>query len=274
MNEETKTYFSTGDFAKLCGVKKDTLYHYEQIGIMKPEIIKENRYRYYSMNQLFTFDIISVLKECGTPLKEIKNYIEHQDTDYFLTILKSKRDQLAKEKKKIQRMEILLENTIDLTNRALLTECGIPWCEECIEEYLIAVPLNHTTNHLDSERMNKLRLLLDYLADHNLGDEYPLSSIILKDHLKENLFIEDFYCSRLSESIDSEYLFIKPQGRYAIITHKGSYETIKDSYKKLMDYIKENDQQISGNSYEHELLNYLAVGNPDQFIIEIAIQIA
>lgn len=254
-------------------MKKDTLFHYEQIGILKPELIKENGYRYYSMNQLFTFDIISVLKECGTPLKEIKDYIEHQDTDYFLTILKSKKDQLAKEQKKIQRMQILLENTIALTNRALRTECGTPWLEECSEEYLIAVSIDHETPHLDRERMNKLRLLLDYLADNNLGDEYPLSSIILKKHLEENQLIEDYYCSRLSESIDSEYLFIKPRGKYAIITHKGSYETIKDSYKKLIDYIRENNWQISGNSYEHELLNYLAVGDPDQFIIEIAIQV-
>ena len=274
MNEETKTYFSTGDFAKLCGVKKDTLFHYDQIGILKPELIKENGYRYYSMNQLFTFDIISVLKECGTPLKDIKDYIEHQDTDRFLAILKSKKEQLAKEQQKIQRMQTLLENTITLTNRALCTKCGTPWFEDCIEEYLIAVPISHSTDCLDNERINKLRLLLDYLADNNLGDEYPLSSIILKEHLNENRFIEDYYCSRLSERVDSKYIFIKPKGKYAIITHKGSYETITDSYKNLIDYIKMNNEQIIGNSYEHELLNYLAVGDPNQFIIEIAIQIA
>lgn len=273
MNEESKTYFSTGDFAKLCGVKKDTLFHYDKIGILKPELIKNNGYRYYSMNQLFTFDIISVLKECGTPLKEIKDYIEHQNTDSFLIILKSKKEQLAKEQKKIQRMQTLLENTIALTNRALCTECGTPWLEDCSEEYLIAVSICRETNDFDRERINKLRLLLDYLADNNMGDEYPLGTIVLKEHLNEKHLKEDYYSSRLSERVDSEYLFIKPQGRYAIITHKGSYETIADSYKILIDYIDENNEQILGNAYEHELLNYLAVGDPDQFVTQIAIQI-
>ena len=40
-----KTYFTTGEFAKIFDVKKQTLFHYDSCGIFKPDIIGENGYR-------------------------------------------------------------------------------------------------------------------------------------------------------------------------------------------------------------------------------------
>ncbi len=42
-----ETLFTTGEFSKLCGVKKQTLFHYDQIDILKPEYRNEKGYRYY-----------------------------------------------------------------------------------------------------------------------------------------------------------------------------------------------------------------------------------
>ena len=43
-----KHRFKTAEFAALCGVKKDTLLHYDHIGLLKPQWVGENGYRYYS----------------------------------------------------------------------------------------------------------------------------------------------------------------------------------------------------------------------------------
>ena len=45
IKKKPKGYLTTGEFAKLCGVKKQTLFHYDQIGILKPELSGENGYR-------------------------------------------------------------------------------------------------------------------------------------------------------------------------------------------------------------------------------------
>ena len=39
---------TTGEFAKLCNVTKHTLYHYNDIGILKPDSCDENGYRMYN----------------------------------------------------------------------------------------------------------------------------------------------------------------------------------------------------------------------------------
>ncbi len=53
--DSTKELFTTGEFADLCGVQKQTLFHYDDIGLLKPEYRCKNNYRYYSIQQLNQF---------------------------------------------------------------------------------------------------------------------------------------------------------------------------------------------------------------------------
>ena len=46
--------FKTSSFAALCGVKKDTLLHYDHIGLLQPHSIGENGYRYYASSPPLT----------------------------------------------------------------------------------------------------------------------------------------------------------------------------------------------------------------------------
>ena len=81
MYENSQIYFTTGEFARLCGVKKDTLFHYDAIGILRPDIVRENGYRYYSINQFFIFDIISMLKKAGAGTRR-KNIWKNEEKSW------------------------------------------------------------------------------------------------------------------------------------------------------------------------------------------------
>ena len=72
--------YSTGEFAKLCGVKKQTLFHYDDIGLLKPAHVGANGYRGYSYSQYEDFLMISCLKEAGMSLKEIASYLALSDS--------------------------------------------------------------------------------------------------------------------------------------------------------------------------------------------------
>jgi DNA-binding transcriptional MerR regulator len=64
---------NTKEFATLCGVEKRTLFHYDEIGLLKPSSIRENGYREYAPNQLFDMDMIKIFQACGYSLAEIKD---------------------------------------------------------------------------------------------------------------------------------------------------------------------------------------------------------
>ena len=124
MNNNAKPLFTTGEFAKLCNVRKDTLFYYDEIGLLKPEIIQDNGYRYYSANQLYLFDVISMLKECGTPLKEIRKYITERNPEAFLELLEENDKLLTREMNRLAHIHRQMSNTMALTRQALQLICG------------------------------------------------------------------------------------------------------------------------------------------------------
>ncbi len=60
-----ETLFTTGEFSELCSVKKQTLLHYDEIGILKPQYRNDKGYRFYTLKQLETFSVIDILKDLG-----------------------------------------------------------------------------------------------------------------------------------------------------------------------------------------------------------------
>lgn len=77
----TEQFYTTGQFAKLCGVKKQTLFHYDDIGLLSPVHVADNGYRQYSYRQYETFLLITCLKEAGMSLREIKAFLALEDDD-------------------------------------------------------------------------------------------------------------------------------------------------------------------------------------------------
>ena len=47
MEKKSELYFTTGEFARILGVRKHTLFHYDEIGLFSPALKEENGYRYY-----------------------------------------------------------------------------------------------------------------------------------------------------------------------------------------------------------------------------------
>ena len=42
MEKKSELYFTTGEFARILGVRKHTLFHYDEIGLFSPALKEEN----------------------------------------------------------------------------------------------------------------------------------------------------------------------------------------------------------------------------------------
>ena len=87
----------TGDFARLCNTNKRTLFHYDDIGLLKPAYTDEKGYRYYSESQCDVFFTITCLREIGMPLKDIKMYIDHRNPDKLKVLLEEQHQRVCPE---------------------------------------------------------------------------------------------------------------------------------------------------------------------------------
>ena len=107
---------NTGEFAKRCGTGKRTIFHYEQMGLLKPVAIHENGYREFSDSQLEIMDMIRILQGAGFSLEQIREIIakdpEVRRKDFFEAeaSLEQRIQDLARMKRYIQKKRQLWQD--------------------------------------------------------------------------------------------------------------------------------------------------------------------
>ena len=105
-----KKFFSIGEAAKTAGMTRETLRHYDRIGLVKPSKKDEwTNYRYYTEQDIVRLNTVNALKQMDLPLQEIKRVLEYDDLEKiidFLSAAEKKADEkiaaLRYSKKKIQ----------------------------------------------------------------------------------------------------------------------------------------------------------------------------
>lgn len=116
--------------AQWSGVTVRTLHYYDQIGLLKPQEVGGNGYRYYSQENLQTLQQILFFRELQFPLKEIIKIIHQPDFD--------RKKAMQEHRKLLILQKERLERLIQLTEEAWKGEMEMnfqPFDERKLEEY-------------------------------------------------------------------------------------------------------------------------------------------
>lgn len=261
----------TGEFAAFCNTTKDTLFHYDAIGLLKPVRTAANGYRYYSLNQIYMFDLITTLKEVGLSLEEIKNYMDERDTDVFVELLKEQ-DKLLKHKIDVlTRRRRLLRNTLRMISEA----CDVPedkiTIEDLPEEYFIIS--DRAKNGSEKEQFAAISRLWDYCSKYNAYDDFATGEIIPCENIANGSFVTGWYSSRIEKKAKSRYLRVKPAGRYAVKYIRNSYYALQAEYRKFCTELKALGYEPCGDIYQNDITNYLSERYADDYLMKIEVQV-
>lgn len=101
-------YFTTGEFAEILGVKKHTLFHYDEIGLLSPAVTEDNKYRYYYVWQIDTFAAIKMLQKLGMPLEDIKRYMQNRSPEHFYSMMDEKEAQVNQEIERLKQVKKII----------------------------------------------------------------------------------------------------------------------------------------------------------------------
>lgn len=272
MNVNKIRYFSTGEFAKLFKINKKTLFHYDEIGLFKPERVEENGYRYYSEYQIDLFNVIYTLKEIGMPLKEIKTFVDNRNPDNILELFSYEYEEIEKEIKSLRRKQEILFNKINLVKEGKNLNNNII-IEEQDEEYLLISRVVNNSN--DSYNLNCYIDHLDYCYRKDLYIGYPVGVIISKDSIyNEDYTNYRYYYTKVNKDAVNENIIVKPKGLYVVGYIKGYYDKTYLLYKELLKFIEDNNLNIIGNSYENVIFDEVVSKNSNDYIIKISINVS
>ena len=271
MDKKLDIYFTTGEFAKLCGVKKQTLFHYDEIGLFSPALIKENGYRYYSYRQLYTFTMILTLKNLHMPLKDIKTYLDTRTPETYIQLLEEKLSEVDTAIASLTKIKNRLTESTNRTLLALSTEHAKTILEEQEEEYLIVSSNLNSATHKEFSTY-----MLEYVQ---FFDKYALTTydsfgtLIKFQDIANGL--QDCFTSVYAKTKDMTLpsIIVKPKGLYAITYHHGSFETLHETYKKILEFIQKHHLTVGDFFYEDYLIDDITSCNPDDFVTRIMIHI-
>lgn len=268
-----KNYYRISEFAALCGLSRDTLLHYDHIGVLKPAFVAPSGYRYYTLSQFTTVDLIEVLKASGTPLGEIRKYLENADVPAGIRLLESKMQELHARRAAIDRMIQSLEQTLDAMREGEQCVCGRLTLVRRPRQYLIATPTGY--RHLPTERQfaRAMRAHFDACEQCGLGVGFQTGEIILRKKALAGQFLESYYFSPLPGAVEHPDLWEMPAGRYAVYYYQGGYDRLPEAYALFLNELDRNGLTLAGDVYEQDVINYLSVGDPARYVLRLSARV-
>lgn len=105
-----KEKYLIGEVCKLFNTTRDTLVHYERIGLVTPKKDNHNGYRYYDIENLNSLTDIFFLKKLNLPLSDINKAIKDSTPLNILEIIKVKENHLQEEMNKIKDLQKTLNS--------------------------------------------------------------------------------------------------------------------------------------------------------------------
>jgi DNA-binding transcriptional MerR regulator len=103
--------YTVKQLATLAGVSSRTLHYYDEIGLLKPETVGANGYRYYRQESILRLQQILFYRELGVPLETIGEILARPDFD-ALQALEAHRKALQHQSERLARLIQTVDDTI------------------------------------------------------------------------------------------------------------------------------------------------------------------
>lgn len=266
-----KSHFTTGEFAKICNIPKHVLFHYDEIGLFSPAIVKENGYRYYSYHQYDTFCMITVLKHLGMSLKDIKVYLQQRSPELFLQLLKQKEEDISKEMKKLNKMQDYIQSMYTSTQEAILADYNKVELRLIHSEKLLCSRNINITE--DNSFKDFTKEYVNFYNENALSQEERVGSMIRIDAILDDNYA-DFAClyTKTNKRLSHANVMLREEGEYVFTYHHGRYDTIGHAYKRLLDYAKEHNIQLGKFAYEEYIIADIAQKDFDEYVTLILME--
>lgn len=274
MNDNKQIYFTTGEFAKVVGVSKSTLFHYDKFGIFSPEIKGDNEYRYYSTFQVEPFFVISSLKELGMPLKEIKAYLDLRNPEELISILGEQNEKIDKEINRLVNIRELISQKIKITQSLFNINTEKIFIANEKKELLFFT--NALTNTDDRSIALSFANHMKCCNDNNISSHFSVGQMLHTQNIyKANYNSYSFFYTKVtspSSSLDSN-IYSKEEGNYLTAYHTTGYDSIDETYLKMLKFANENKLLLDEYFFEDVVLDELSVNGYENFVIKISILI-
>ncbi|WP_099355677.1 MerR family transcriptional regulator [Fredinandcohnia onubensis] len=272
MNEKNVKYLTTGEFAKLCKVNKQTLFYYDQIGLLSPVYKNEKGYRFYSINQMELFYVIDLLKDLDMSLHDIQQYTQNKSPESFLRLMYQKREEIVKKRQEIEMKEKLIEAKIALMEEATQIDF-----EQITLEHLPEATLylsRNIENISDEEFVEVISEFIDELNESQLDTGYPIGGITKREQVLKGEFAKYSYLYMEQPNPKEGYPYFQAvKGDFLIGYHIGDDKTIHKTYKRLLSEMERLNLTLGDHVFEEYVYDTVVRNQKEEYVTKIMVQV-
>lgn len=269
--KDMKDMFSIGELAAYQNISKQTLIFYDKIGLFKPaHVDPNNKYRYYTAQQIDYLDTILIMKEMGFSLAEIQEHMKNYTIDTSLVALRKQLTVIDQQIKHLQLIRNRLAHRCEQMEnvKEYLDESRDVKIKEVDTQYLLAVEVD------EPRSFREISIATKKCFSQAMADALPIffqTGVIVP---YENIILGSFTeASRaflpIEKTKKAKNILALPAGRVVSIYHYGTYESVERSYRRILEYCDANGLAIISDSYEFCINDYISSGDENEYITEI-----
>jgi DNA-binding transcriptional MerR regulator len=273
MNKKEGKYLTTGEFAKLCKVNKQTIFYYDQIGLLSPVMKNEKGYRYYSIHQIELFFVIDLLKDLGMSLNDIQQYMQNKSPESFLSLMYKKKEEIVKKRQEVEMKEKMIEAKIALMEEASRVDFHQITFEQLPEATLYLS--RNIQNITDEEFVEVVSDFINELNISQLDSGYPIGCITDREQVIKGEFsnYSYLYIEQPNPKVGYPY-FQAVKGDFLIGYHIGDEKTIKHTYKRLFSEMERLNLALGDYVFEEYIYDTVVMNHKEHFVTKIMVQVA
>ncbi len=266
--------FSIGEFSKMTALSIKSLRLYHEKGILIPaKVDKFTGYRYYDEANYETAKSIRILKEYDFTLAEIKEVLEEcRDESAILDYLVVKLSDIGRKIQRYKEISQQIELTIQHEReRAMQINKEFQIEEKDVDTLLIA---GYRMKGKYPDIGEGFKILGKVVGRHINGKAMAL---FYDSEFKEaDADFEPCFPVRKGKSSDRISVRELKGGKCVSLIHKGPYETLGESYKKIFAYLNDKGYETLLPSREIYLKGpgMIFKGNPNNYLTEIIMPVS
>ena len=276
MQNISKNYFTPGELAKLTGISKQILLYYDKNNIFSPTFVDDKGYRYYSLSQYFSLEILITMRKLDIPLQDIMAYLHNKNLQDLKQIYSQKLSEYRYKIKQLQQYEAALEKRLTRLDKIENIRLDQIMLSEEPEQ------LYYQSKEIFLTQPTKIRILkiAEYMLPH-LRSQF-LEDCAIGFSLDQNEFLD---CGKLSRyrifvqiddcNIDAVAdILCKKSGLYLSLYCNCHYGLIDDDIKlKIKNFLELNHLKPCSDIFVFPIRNYWSATTTKEEISQICLQV-
>lgn len=263
-----KKLYKIGDISKLYNISNDILRYYEKIGLLIPDVRGENGYRYYSESQLWKLNNIRSLRNLGVSLNEIIDFLNTRSIKKTKEMIKfqlKKIDENLRELLKLkEELELKKENIRYFEH---FSDYEIPRIKYYPKRYILLKNGKFKDENEINLELKKLKRKLEEDNDF-IFTESEIGTVIKLEEWEKGNYSDYIGTFIITNEIKENFL---DEGEYLTYFFSGDYINLSKHYKKLKEFIRENNYRVCGNIIELYHIEIHITENKEEYVTEIQI---